>query len=54
MSSVYIVVSYRWTHLESGKTGVKTTNEHQVLSRLDFLELLNKWNRDPRWKYCES
>jgi hypothetical protein len=42
------VVSYHWLHFETGKTGV---TEQKFVSRSHFLELLDLWNQDGRWKY---
>jgi len=40
--------SYKWLHLETGKTGTKTM---EFTSRLEFLEAINRWNHDDRWRY---
>jgi hypothetical protein len=42
------VATYHWLHLDTQKTG-ETTNK--FLSRRHFLELLDHWNADHRWKY---
>lgn len=40
--------TYRWLHLETGKTG---ETKQRFVSRRHFLELLDLWNQDARWKY---
>ena len=43
---------YRWLHIPTGKTDVVEINRY---TRLEFLELLNQWNRvGPDWKYWEE
>jgi hypothetical protein len=44
-------ITYNWLHMPTGKTGTNTTAFN---SRADFLEHLNNWNRDVRWKYWEG
>lgn len=46
-----MVYKYCWLHLETKKIGEGDIN---LLTRMEFLELLSKWNRDPRWKYWEK
>jgi len=42
------VASFHWQRIPTGKTGDKT---EKFMSRSHFLELLDLWNSDPRWKY---
>ena len=48
-----IVFTYTWVHLKSGDRGERT---EEFLSRMDFLEKLNNWNRlgVGSWQYFES
>ena len=40
--------TYCWFHILTGKSGEST---QIFIGRLEFLEAMNNWNRDPRWKY---
>ena len=42
-------MKYIWLHLPTGKEG---TGEVEGRTRLEFLELINQWNRvGSNWKY---
>jgi len=38
---------YHWLHIPSGENGIGETEDE--LARFDFLELLNRWNKE--WQH---
>lgn len=48
--TVLMKFQYHWLYIPTGGTGICSAH---FFNRLDFLEHLAKWNRDPRWKYWE-
>jgi len=39
---------YHWHHIPTGKSGMSSQS---FMGLWKFLEAMNGWNRDPRWKY---
>lgn len=49
-----LVMKYKWTHIQSGKSG---TNQRTVYSIREGLDLISRWNNNDhpefRWLYTE-
>ena len=39
---------WKWYHLETGTHGL---NSGEFVNEYEFLQSVNNWNRDERWKY---
>lgn len=46
----FSIFHYHWKYLITGASGLSWV---WCRNRKDFLELINHWNKDERWKYWE-